>query len=212
MKTIGQRISELRIEQKISRPELADAIGVSDVTVGNWERDLNLPIGKNLVALAKKLKTSTEWLVLMQGNKYLEKPKLKNLDSMLLPVISLTTAKHWQPGNQLKLGDAEDWRATTANVSDSAFIIRPEGDAMLSPGGSPPISEHAFVIVDPEIAPTDGSIALIAFSNSNKTTLKKLVIDGPNHYLKSLNPQYKTIPIDETCTVIGTVKRVEFDL
>jgi len=39
-------------------------------------------------------------------------------------------------------------------------------------------------------------------------TLKKLIIDGPHMYLKPVNPDYRTIQIDQECTIVGIIKQV----
>jgi SOS-response transcriptional repressor LexA len=45
-----------------------------------------------------------------------------------------------------------------------------------------------------------------------EATIKKLMIDGPNKYLMPLNPDYRPIKINGNCTIVGVVKKVEFDL
>ena len=59
METVGQRIKSLRKITKTSQKDLGKFCGVSDVAVGYWEKDLNLPSGEALSKLAKFFNTST---------------------------------------------------------------------------------------------------------------------------------------------------------
>ena len=62
METIGSRIKKLRKEKKLTQGKLGDLVGVSDVTIGFWEKDVNEPKYENLETLSKMLDTSIEYL------------------------------------------------------------------------------------------------------------------------------------------------------
>ena len=61
--TIGNRIIALRKAQQFSQEEIADKIGVSRQSVSKWETDACAPDAYNLIALAKVLNTSVEYIV-----------------------------------------------------------------------------------------------------------------------------------------------------
>ena len=61
--TIGNRIITLRKAQQFSQEEIADKIGVSRQSVSKWETDACAPDAYNLIALAKVLDTSVEYIV-----------------------------------------------------------------------------------------------------------------------------------------------------
>ena len=61
--TIGNRIISLRKAQQFSQEEIADKIGVSRQSVSKWETDACAPDAYNLIALAKVLNTSVEYIV-----------------------------------------------------------------------------------------------------------------------------------------------------
>lgn len=66
--TIGNRIISLRKAQQFSQEEMADKIGVSRQSVSKWETDACAPDAYNLIALAKILSTSVEYIVTGQTN------------------------------------------------------------------------------------------------------------------------------------------------
>lgn len=60
--SIGERITELRKEQKLSQGQLADALEVSRQAVSKWENDQTNPDSMNLIRLAEILDTDIEYL------------------------------------------------------------------------------------------------------------------------------------------------------
>ena len=61
--TIGNRIVELRKKLFLSQEDMADKIGVSRQSISKWETDACAPDAYNLIALAKVLNTSVEYIV-----------------------------------------------------------------------------------------------------------------------------------------------------
>ena len=63
METLGSRLKELRRQRNLTQQKIADALGVSKTSVIYWEKDENVPKHESLIALAKTLGTTTEWLL-----------------------------------------------------------------------------------------------------------------------------------------------------
>jgi transcriptional regulator with XRE-family HTH domain len=68
MNTAGLRIKSLRKEAGLTQKELGRKIGVSAVSVTQWEKDVNLPRGENANLLCKILNSSWEWIAHGKGN------------------------------------------------------------------------------------------------------------------------------------------------
>ena len=66
--TIGNRIISLRKAQQFSQEDIAEKIGVSRQSVSKWETDACAPDAYNLIALAKVLDTSVEYIVTGKAN------------------------------------------------------------------------------------------------------------------------------------------------
>lgn len=62
MKSIGQRIKDLRLQRRLSQKALAKSVGVSSTAISQWEREENEPRGKHLSKLSKALGTTVEYL------------------------------------------------------------------------------------------------------------------------------------------------------
>ena len=60
--TLGERICQLRREQRLSQEALADRMGVSRQAVSKWEKNLSYPDTENLIALAALFGVSADEL------------------------------------------------------------------------------------------------------------------------------------------------------
>lgn len=61
--TFNDRITSRRKELGLTQQQLADAVGISGVSVYKWEAGINTPKGHNLFSLAEALRCSPEWLL-----------------------------------------------------------------------------------------------------------------------------------------------------
>ena len=59
----GDRLKSMRIERKITQQRFADAVGVSVVTVRNWEYNIKKPTMDTILSIAKVLQVSIDTLL-----------------------------------------------------------------------------------------------------------------------------------------------------
>lgn len=57
--TMGQRIKDARLKAGLTQTELAEKLGISYQSIGQWERDLRNPKYENLQRIAKALGVTT---------------------------------------------------------------------------------------------------------------------------------------------------------
>lgn len=208
METVGQRIKALRRVTKTSQKELGKFCGVSDVAVGYWEKDINVPGGESLSKLAKYFNTSIDYILYgteFDGNLI---TKMRRI-----PVISWVQAGQFTECKAAEVfSEVDKWVETSLRIGDSSFALEVKGDSMTNPNGLPTIPEGATVIVDPDAEPLNGKIVVARLDGTNEATVKKLVIDGPQKFLVPLNPRYPNISINGNCLIIGVVKGVQYEL
>ena len=208
METVGQRIKALRRITKTSQKELGKFCGVSDVAVGYWEKDINVPGGESLSKLAKYFNTSIDYILYgteFEGNLI---TKMRRI-----PVISWVQAGQFTECKAAEVfSEVDKWVETSLRIGDNSFALEVKGDSMTNPNGLPTIPEGATVIVDPDAEPLNGKIVVARLDGTNEATVKKLVIDGPQKFLVPLNPRYPNISINGNCLIIGVVKGVQYEL
>ncbi|MGX8939628.1 LexA family protein [Symbiopectobacterium sp. Eva_TO] len=215
METLGQRIKSLRKLKKYTQVTLGKSIGVTGVTVGYWEKDLNEPGGKALSKLAKALNTTESYLL------YGTDPGSVTMihDSMhMVPLLSWDEAMAFIATGGNEMPKNANNTATFVTASQRAFCVKIDDDTMVNPYGKPSIPQGSMIIVDPLVEPENGKIVAAIISDSSNQpprsmmTVKKLVMDGFNNYLMPLNPRYDKILVTDACKIVGTVIGVQFAL
>jgi transcriptional regulator with XRE-family HTH domain len=63
MEKFAERLKELREEKGLSYVKLAQKIGVSDVTIGRWEKLTSVPSATEIIALSKFFGVSADYLL-----------------------------------------------------------------------------------------------------------------------------------------------------
>ncbi|MCA6221912.1 LexA family protein [Photorhabdus antumapuensis] len=204
--TIGERIKLRRKELKLTQRELGKLVGVSHVAISQWEKEDTEPKGDNLLALSSALGYSAAYI--LKG----EKDDSSNVSFLKLnktrgeyPLISWVCAGNWSEAVEPYHRKAvDDWYETTVNCSNESFWLEVKGDSMTSQSGLS-IPEGMMILVDPEVAPASGKLVVAKLEQENEATFKQYIVDAGQHYLKPLNPQYRMIPINGNCKIIGVV-------
>lgn len=214
METIGQRIAELRKNANLTKVALGKAIGVSDVTVGYWERDLTEPSWKPLKQLAQHFGVTEEYLLYGIESGNVIPANLVNVGLRRIPIIP------WADLNRVKDGYSAaylDNTYETISVDDAyshkAFAVRVRGDFMEG-DASKTIPDSSIAIIEPSFDKNDlhGKVVLALLGEDATPTIKEYQTDGLTTYLAPWNKRYKVIEIKEQLDVIGCVKSVIIQL
>ncbi|PPC64167.1 LexA family transcriptional repressor [Pantoea sp. ICBG 1758] len=211
MNTVGSRIRFRRRQLKLTQKDVAEYLGISASAVTQWERDVTVPSGENLLRLSQVLSCSPEWIV--SGGGEIESSAKAVISSVrVVPLLSWVQAGNWTEA--MAKQSQSEWVKTSAKISEDAFALRVKGDSMTS-AGSLSIPDGAIVIVDPLNGFADEAVGKIVIAQTNAghdATIKKLVVDGPHSYLLPLNDKFKPIDVDQTTRLIGIVRQVIIDL
>ena len=202
-KGYGDRLRQRREKLKMLQKDVGDALGISAASIGQWEREDTAPGGENLLALAEVLQVEPAWIINGQRTRPILNAARTKHAIMELPLISALdigkgfsrkTLTSKQMGTEL----------TALEVSHSAFAMGAVGDSMINPLGYPSMPPGTIVIVDPELEERNGDY-IVVVSEDGDSMMKKLVKDGPNAWLVSLNPEYPRIDFSPKMKVIGVV-------
>lgn len=230
MNTLGERLSKLRAEKKLSREALGKKIGVTKTSIKNWEDDENQPKVEYLQALADFFGVSLAWL--STG----DKPSIEQLKAMIakaeqaqpddiptpydtelvdinhnmdgmMPVISWVAAGAFVEVMPTTLDDVIEYVPRPQHLSRHAFGLIVQGRSM-----SPEFKPGDIIYVEPAISPLglkDGDLIVIQCNDDKEATFKQLAIGDTSDdmYLRPLNPDWvdqKIIPMGE-CRLVGIV-------
>ena len=210
MNLISDRIRARRKEKKLTQAGLALAMGggVKRESISQWEGGVYIPEAENLLKLAKVLNCTPDWLLTGKGDSseihsnVEAAPRLKGL----VPLINEVQAGAW---TDIKTGfdesEISEWIPTAKANSRYSFALRVVGDSMFDPYEKRSLNEGMIVIVDPEKPAQHRSMVVARLANSDKATVKELVIDGDSQFLRPFNRQYAIINVTEGVVIIGVV-------
>lgn len=209
---IGKRIEIARIAAGLDRNQLAAACGISYQAVQQWETGKTKPGAKALLNVARATNSDPDWLV----NGKPHQPSLSIAENQAtyttnthpvshpvgsVPLISSVQAGNWcEAIDNFHSGDAEEWLPCPTRHSRHAYALRVTGSSM-----EPKFREGEIIVVDPEIASSPYVVAKKA--GSNEVTLKQLVVESGENYLKAVNPHWpeQIIKVTEDWIICGTV-------
>lgn len=91
--SIGERITDLRKDKKLSQGQLADLLGVSRQAVSKWENDASSPDTLNLVKIADVLDTEVEYLATGRKPVYQPAPVVVNVAEKVDRIVERVVEK-----------------------------------------------------------------------------------------------------------------------
>lgn len=130
------------------------------------------------------------------------------------PLINAVQAGIWTGIPDHYSPDSVEMIPTTVKASDESFWLDVCGDSMTSPTGlGVSFPEGIRILVDPNGDPRNGSFVVAMIDEDEEATFKKLVIDAGQKYLKPLNPDYRTLLVDDSiCRIIGVVVDAKYSI
>ena len=124
-----------------------------------------------------------------------------------IPVISWKQAAVWQQfQHELREHSWKDWTSTDLSVSDAAFAVIVNSDAM-----SPTFNEGTTLIVEPNLEAVNRDYVIVALTDHENATFRQLLIDGDDKYLKSINDEFRTMQMDQSNYIVGTLVQSRMD-
>lgn len=205
--TRAERIDKAIRESGLKKGQIAAACDVTPSSVTQWTNgDTKSIKPENLAALASITGKSMEWLATGKGNE--NGKRSDSLDVGNYDVLSSAQALNWQQ----HLGRSTINEAiSTYNPDGISFWMKVADDSMMASNGQS-IPEGYLIQVWPHAEPKNGSIVVVVLANSQEAAVKKLVNVAGISYLKPLNPNYRTIEMEEGTSIIGVARRAMIDL
>lgn len=213
VKTLANRVLQLRTEKGWTQGQLASAAGVSQGSVGNIESGTRLdPRATTLTGIAQALGVNPHWLA--HGS---DAPALATQTTTAnttpgpalrgkVPLISWVQAGEWcSTCKAHDINDAERWMDCPVSHSGQTFALRVRGDSMTAPhGNSRTYPEGCFIFVDPERrSPQNGDRVVACLNGTDETTFKVYKNEDGRKWLQPLNPSHE--PIRDNFYILGTV-------
>ena len=217
MKTVADRIRELRRRLQLTQEGLGKFAGVSKSAVSQWERGITEPERDALLAMQRSRGINPEWVAHGKGECL-----LTGYEQQVVPIEpaarKIPLINYIQAGHPKELID--DYAAGTGmekvtiygevaeRCGPYCFALKIEGDSML-----PDFKPGDVVIVDPDVPHRPGDIVVAKLDRGETATLKKYRSRGYDDEgreifeLVPLNNDYHTITVSASTPghIVGTV-------
>ena len=129
--------------------------------------------------------------------------------SARMPVIEWDWIMNWVEthGENIK-EKLQTWISTEKEVGPNSFaLIIPTDSFGLA------FRKGSTIIVDPSQLPIDGDLILVKNETDKHILLKQFLMDGHEAYMRSVNPEIKSVaPLEESYKIIGIVIETRFSL
>ncbi|WP_254413747.1 LexA family protein [Vibrio furnissii] len=212
MASLGTKILTRRKELKITQKGLAEKVGVSHVTISQWEKEDTAPKGANLLKLAEALKVSASDL-LDEGLNNVTRLDIQPSYKDKYPILGKVSAGKFK--DAVQTFDLE-YEESTVKCSNDSFWLVVDGHSMTAPQGSGiSFLEGMLILVDPERDYSNGNFVVAYCENKHMATFKKISIEPEGVFLVPLNPDptYRRINIaEEFCEIAGVVVDAKWKL
>lgn len=204
MTDLSSRVSKalhfLLTETQITPTELSRRANLPQSTV---DRLVNAktpdPRISTLEPIADYFKISVDQLM---GKQPMSKPLswgVEQTTSRTVPIINWDdAAQHAEIINTLTLANWFAWITTNSEVSENGFAVKLKGLAM-----SPRFLDDSILIVNPNCKPVDRDYVLVEYKQA--IYFRQLIVEGHEQYLRALNPDYKTLKLDDAYRILGVI-------
>lgn len=197
--SLAKNLETLMQEKQISQTRLSKISGVSQSYIF---KILNDQIKKPSLDTLEKLATALDSTV-AQLNHSLELPKEADPVVGLRKVPLISWVQAGLPTPVASLDDMDKWYICPVRISKNGFALKVRGESM-----EPMFFEGDIVFIDPDVPAESGRIVAAVDDGAAdpEATLKKLVRDGSNYYLKALNPDWpgpKFQPFTQSMRIAG---------
>jgi len=177
---------------------------VSQKAASKWLEGLSLPDTMRIAIIAEELKVNVEWLTYGAGPINTEAmPGIGDSRWKRVPLLTWEQAGDYA---NFDVKTTEKWTWTDVETGPRSYALIVEDESMM-----PRYEPGTTVIVDFDKEPEHRNIAFFKWKKTQDVSCAQLLIDGPNRYLKSHNPDYGTLLINEEDPQIifcGTARQI----
>ncbi|EIO4560690.1 helix-turn-helix domain-containing protein [Vibrio parahaemolyticus] len=220
MKTNWKDLVKSRMkETKITQAMLAERMDKSQSAIAHWLGGNRNPsieeiaLMMDIVGLDKMTLNSDGTIDKPESHRNVRYSKIQPSYYSEFPLISAVQAGVWTGIPDSYSPDDVNMLPTTVRASEEAFWLDVCGDSMTTQSGPVSFPEGTRILVDPGRYPCNGSFVVAMLDKDEEATFKKLVIDAGQKYLKPLNPDYRTLLVDDSiCRIIGVVVDAKYSI
>jgi SOS-response transcriptional repressor LexA len=192
-------IKSLMREKNISTTELARQINISQPVLHRLSTgETTNPQIATLIPIARFFSVTLDQLV---GNT----SQLNTPSWTTVPLLTWEQIINWLD-QRSSMAPLTKCVSTNIPANKNNYAIQVNNSAML-----PRFSEGTLLIINPDYIPEDQDFIIVHSKGQKYACFKQLLTDGETSYLKSLNPDFQTIPLSKDHRILGTMVQARID-
>ncbi|MCD6056157.1 MAG: peptidase S24-like domain protein [Gammaproteobacteria bacterium] len=209
---ISENLRKLMDDIKITEAKLARQTGIPQPTLHRiLSGATRSPRGESLSKLANFLSVTISQLIgddPLPSNRLpgTHNPQVRSWKS--IPLMTLDEVMAWpQLRDKLAEQNWAHWTTTDVQTSEATFAIHVNTDSL-----NPRFPNSTVLVVEPNLAPEDRDFVVIQTKGMRSATVKQLLLDGQDRYLKPLNPEFQTVMMGEEHVILGIILQARTDI
>lgn len=199
---------------KLTQRKIADAAGITPVSVNQYLKGINALNARFASVLAKMLEEPVESFSPRLAAEIAEMAASSsgNVSPMLqphreareYPLLSWVVAgSALESSTSLPSGIADEWLTSTENAGPNGYWLAVKGRSMTS-DTPPSFPEGTPILIRPEgFELVSGKFYIARHNVTGEHTFKQYVLDAGVGYLVPLNPEYQTVVLDDNWEIVG---------
>ena len=122
-------------------------------------------------------------------------------DAGYIPIIDWSNVNSWKKSLENITSDNHShWISADPTIDNGKFALKIQGESM-----SPQFQENTILVIDPLRKPKNRDFVLVSLAKNDDVLFRQLLIDGSYRVLKSINPIFPTIQLEECDKIIGVL-------
>jgi len=201
---LPNRILIARRESNLTQEDLAQKIGISRVSVLNYESGKRKVPADVLYKIAEAVGKPLSFFHPPQGLNQESASNVIQINVILtkVPVITWSQANNFSLAGYQEIASASAQHVFTTTKGSHMFALTISGNSM-----EPEFRENDIIVVNPELKPQNSDFILARNSKATEALFTQLRIYGDKNILHPLNPEFPDLELndDGQYSIIGVV-------
>lgn len=201
---LNRKLSKLMEENHISLTVLHHNTGIPLPTLKRLQTDPQAnPTIANLLPIANFFRISINQLLDDQSIKGHSGYITDQKNWIKVPIISWEESIHWP---YAMTTEQTNFILTDIDCGEKSFALRVENNDWIG------FMQGSLLIINPDLKPEDKDYVIVYKKGQKQPTLRRFLIDEEKKYLKPLNLDFKTLPVDYSYCFLGVLVQIRNDI
>lgn len=208
---LSERFKQARLKAGLTQDDIAQAANISQPAIKKIESgETKNP--SRIIPIAKILNVTAEWL--LYGSESLQQPapsdNVKSYrypqvsETIKIPVIKMDSLLKYRD-RDLKMDEVKEYIYLHDRSLSNCVSVVVDNDEMTSSDFENSFRRGEYLLIDFNCNHKINDFVIANLKNSGDIIFKQFIKHADKYYLKSLNPQYPLVEINDNIEIIGVI-------